>query len=81
MGRGLGMGMGTNWWGWGGDVTNIRVMPNQVESRWISMVRSVVSNAADRSRRVRHVTCLRDMALMMWLWIERRVVSVEWCFV
>jgi hypothetical protein len=27
------------------------------------------------------LTCLRDIALMMWLWIETRVVSVEWCYV
>jgi len=40
---------------------------------------SMVSTAADRSRRQRHNNFCDLMALMRWSWIYSRAVSVEWC--
>jgi len=40
--------------------------------------RMIVSKAADKSRRVRQVTCWWFIALMIWPW-TRRVVLVKWC--
>ena len=52
-------------------------MPNQEESRSRRMEWSMVSKAAERSRRQRQVTCFLQMARMMESWRER-TDSVEW---
>jgi len=43
------------------------------------MLWSMVSKAAERSRRQRHDNFCDPMALMRWSWIYSRAVSVEWC--
>ena len=53
-------------------------MPNQEESRSRRMEWSMVSNAAERSRRQRQVTCCLQMARVMESCRERRTDSVEW---
>ena len=53
-------------------------IPYQEESLSRRMEWSMVSNAAERSRRQRQVTCLLQMARMMESWMERRTDSVEW---
>jgi len=55
--------------------------PNQEDRRWTGMEWSMVSKAGDRSRRQRAVILCWLMALMMWLWTEISVDSVEWCLV
>ena len=52
-------------------------MPNQVEKRWSRMEWSIVSKAADRSRRQRQETCCKEMALERWSCRKSSVVSVE----
>ena len=41
---------------------------------------SMVSNAADRSKRVRAVTDPLAILRRMSLWILRTALSIEWCF-
>ena len=41
---------------------------------------SMVSNAADRSKRVRAVTDPLAILRRMLLWILRRALLVEWCY-
>jgi len=43
------------------------------------MLRSVVSNTAERSRKQRHDNFCDPMTLMRWSWIYNRAVSAEWC--
>jgi len=43
------------------------------------MLWSMMSKAAERSRRHRHDNCCDPIALMRWSWIYRRAVSVKWC--
>ena len=52
--------------------------PNQVAKRWRRIELSMVSKAADGSKRHKAVTCCWDIALMMWSWTARSVDSVEW---
>jgi len=40
---------------------------------------SMVSNAAERSRRQRQDSLCEPMAFMRWSWMYSRAVSVEWC--
>ena len=52
-------------------------IPNQEVRRWSRMEWSIVSKAADRSSRVRPVTCCRSIALVRWPWITSRADYVE----
>jgi len=59
--------------------TSLRESPEfqtRMKGGWVW---SMVSNAADRSRRQRHDNFFDPMALMRWSWIYSRAVSVEWC--
>jgi len=55
--------------------------PNHKDKRCNRMEWSIVSKAAERSKRVRQVTSCLSMALMKSSCEAIRVVSVEWCFV
>ena len=54
-------------------------MPNQDESRVSKMSWSMVSKAAERSRRQRQESFCDPIALMRWSWMYKKDVSVEWC--
>jgi len=54
-------------------------MPNQDERRVSKMLWSMVSKAAERSKRHRHDNCCDPITLMRWPWTYRRAVSVELC--
>src|SRR5208282_2038694 len=56
-------------------------IPSQEMRRWSRMEWSIVSKAADRSIRVRPVTCCRSTALIRWSWIISKADSVECNFV
>ena len=45
----------------------------------MKMLWSMVSKAAERSRRQRHDTFCDPISLMRWSWMYSRAVSVEWC--
>ena len=53
-------------------------IPNHRDKRFERTARWVVSKAADRSSKQRHVTWWCTIALIRWSWSERRTVSVEW---
>jgi len=55
----------------------MRTEPNQDESRVSKMSWSMVSKAAERSRKQRQESFCEPIAVMRWSWID---VSVEWCW-
>ena len=56
-------------------------MPNQENRRVSKILWSMVSKAADRSRRQRQEIFCERVALIRWSCMHRRAVSVEWCLV
>jgi len=54
-------------------------MPNQEDRQMGKILWSMVSKAADRSRRQRHEISREPLVFIRWSCIYSRAVSVEWC--
>ena len=54
------------------------VLPNQYFRRWSRILCSIVSNAAERSRRRRAMERPESKETKIWFWMRSRAVSEEW---